>query len=186
MKNLLLTLLALSLSLSAFAQAGIYKTYDDFVNDNITAYRGKARLSYVFGGYAVIFNTEGESIKYDLRIKKMWGFRTNDKMTYRINKKKQPYYIAHIGTIVYYTNYTTKVKGDEISFDVNSHKPMISLGLDGEMIELKSKNVRELLSKTEEGRTYLKKYKLKSYRFDSREYTLLYEYIAAFNKYAAD
>ncbi len=187
MKNLFFTILVLFISLSATAQAGVYKTLNDFLNDKITEHGGKVKYNNTLASFTLIFKKKGEKVKYNLNTDEVWGFRNEEGYVYRINGKKHPYMIIEVGAICYYTNYTTVVRGNRISFEQNNHVPQISKGLDGEMINLTTRKLKMLLNESEEGRTYLEKYKPNNKLFSGTPYLKeLIDYITAFNKYVAD
>ena len=157
MKAFYISLIILIIPFASHAQCGVYKTYDDFVNNNLTYLGEKFSYSMVLGNFVIKFKDKKTKVKtkYDLTKEKIWGYKNHDRL-YRIYEEKDdPYYIAFIGKLIIYAPYDAEIQGDNVKFARSQFDPKISKGLNSEMMDLNYKNMIELLSQHESGKDFI-------------------------------
>jgi len=131
------------------AQVGIFKTYEDYLDNDVIDYAGYVQTRHAAGNFKVIFlNDEGEEVKVKVSQKAMWGYRKADNRVLRIDKKNVPYLILSVGKIVVYGSYSTRIYEELnlIEYNVNQYHPKISSDLNSEMINLSKRRLRNLLT----------------------------------------
>ena len=134
--------------MSVYAQAGIYRTYDDYLNDKVEIEFERGYASHALGKFKVTFkDPNGKKTKYKVDNKAFWGYRVKDKI-YRVNGKHQPYWLIEKGEICVYLSYNSKdiLGGEFIEVTANQFGPKMSFGMNGEMIDLNKKNVKKMMS----------------------------------------
>ncbi|WP_291720446.1 hypothetical protein [Bernardetia sp.] len=151
----ILTSVLLLISNVAFSQAGVYKTYKDYLNNNLTNYGRYSSVYHFLGRFTVSFENE-RGKKTDIKIRKgnIWGYKNNNGDVYRVDEKNYPRKITSFGKIVVYGNYTEKgysivTKRDpQTGFSSTSSTPyLFSFGTNGDMELLSKNNLRRALKK---------------------------------------
>ncbi|MCI4670439.1 MAG: hypothetical protein MRZ79_20050 [Bacteroidia bacterium] len=146
MKHLILTLFTTALYLSSFAQAGTYKTYEDYEAGKLKAYKTYATISNTMGDFKISFvNDQKRLVKINLKKEDYWGFQTNPERVFRINEDKEPCVILDKGEITLYGNYTAFTKKGKIFMEKNKYAAQVSKGLNAKMYKLKKENLALLL-----------------------------------------
>ncbi|MGK0387603.1 MAG: hypothetical protein ACI94Y_000329 [Maribacter sp.] len=144
-KIALFTMIVMIHSLAA-AQTGIFKTYEDFLSNNVIEYKNYSYTHHTFGNFKVAFiDNDDKTVIFDLNKESIWGYRKGDGNILRVDKRNNPNVIIMRGDIVTYGNYSTKISNDGFEMKSNQFFPQISLGLNGEMIRLTKKNLRKML-----------------------------------------
>lgn len=151
----ILTSVLLLISNVAFSQAGVYKTYKDYLNNNLTNYGRYSSVYHFLGRFTVSFENE-RGKKTDIKIRKgnIWGYKNNNGDVYRVDEKNYPRKITSFGKIVVYGNYTEKgysivTKRDpQTGFSSTSSTPyLFSFGTNGDMELLSKNNLRRAFKK---------------------------------------
>ena len=88
MKKYSLALLLLTaFANSAFSQAGMYRTYQDYLNDEVSKeYAEYVGAFHALGHFTVTFKTEDDrEVKIKIKKGKYWGYKTEKGLIYKIN-----------------------------------------------------------------------------------------------------
>lgn len=153
MRNVIITLLIILFGFNTpmqdeevhFVKCGVYKTYDDYINGNIIEYESLS-INMRFGKYSLVFTDKNaREVTYESNPEVLWGFLSPNRRTYRIGGKNHPYVIVELGKLVVYFNSSTTFYGNKVSYESNSHQPMISLGANGQMVKLIKRNIKTLI-----------------------------------------
>ncbi len=144
-------LLLMRLYLSdSFAQAGIFKTKDDYINNRVEKIdTNDLILGNIFGEDFLTVKIKGVKVKY--KVEDIYGFRDYDGFMYRkYNTGYHEYFVKmHIrGAICFYGNNISDLRRADKSTDLfacygsdfsKSSSYIVSKGLTGELIWLKKK-----------------------------------------------
>lgn len=149
MKKVLLSILVSLLAVSAFSQAGIYQTYEDFLENRVMEEYSEYVSSYhAFGRFTITFLDEyGEEVK--VKPGKYWGYRRENGMMFKFNKDGAPFYIVVRGALNVYTNYRSHFNEEgNLVFDYGgAYSPAFSIGDNGKFILLTQGRVKKQIKK---------------------------------------
>lgn len=127
------------------AQCGIFKTYDDFFNDNVETEYSDAWASHAGGNFKLVLkDSNGNKTKHKLSNNDIWGYRIKGKI-YRIDKKGQPYWLVERGNLNIYVAYNAKYFARQWELPNNQFSPKMSIGENGEMMSFSKKNLKRLI-----------------------------------------
>ncbi|WP_338792268.1 hypothetical protein [Bernardetia sp. MNP-M8] len=157
-KYFILTFLSYVISNFAFSQAGVYKTHEDYLNNNLTDYGIYSSVYHILGHFTVTFEDEnGKKTEIKIRKGNIWGYINNDGDVYRVNDKDDPCKIITIGKIVVYGNYTkagyttTTVTDSRTGFpSTRTSASFYSFGTNEEMKFLSKKTLKKELKKNKD------------------------------------
>ena len=134
--KVLLILSILFISLKVSADVVVYRTYEDFQNEDGEEYDDYRSYIHTMGSYTIIFMNNGKKVK--IRCRDMWGF-TYDDVLFRMDGNLATRVVS-IGTICYYENGTAnldmikyKKKTGEFAY---GHFCYISKTLDSKLIPM--------------------------------------------------
>lgn len=160
MKYTLIFSLLIIFTFTAIAQSGVYKTYEDYLNDNLTEYAEYSKTYHTAGNYIVVFkNEKGEKIKYHLNDKneKIWGYRRDSNNVLRVNyglKKYVPSLIYDIGKVILYLDMTANLNGEVNWISYGNHYIVVSKDLNSEMIQMSKKKWEPIFGERPKARDY--------------------------------
>jgi len=189
MEKVILTLSLVLLSLSIFAQKQTAQKQEvKFYNSASDFKKGIVAKTYTGYGINYSFKLGKSQISIDdTKIKlddvKYWGFSQGTEglksvNVYRIDKKKEPYLvISSDDKLVIYTEYMSRYSSEsgELTFSPNQFKPKVSLGLQGEMLELDKNNLKQLVKGNTKALEELKKR-------EKGNYQSLFDFVSRYNK----
>lgn len=149
MKTLLFSCLFSIISLTSFSQAGIYRTYKDFLEDRVMEeYSEYVKTFHSFGNFTVTFlDKNGEEIK--VKTEKYWGYRREDGLRFRIIDGGAPFCIVTQGKLNAYANFRTHLNEDgDLVFNYgSSYSPGFSRGDNGKLILLTKGKLKKEIKK---------------------------------------
>lgn len=146
MKKITFTIAILLSFFLCNSQVGIFKTYEDYQNNNVEEFDSYVKCFHVMGKFKVVFTKDGQEEKIEVSLFRMWGYRRGDGRIMRINDQGAPYVYIVEGDISIYANYSTKFdKRGNAKITSQAFAPLLSEGPDGSMIILKKKNVLKML-----------------------------------------
>lgn len=144
MNKLLLSIFSFifCLQLTAKDVVGIYRTYDDYINNDLDTMQ--LYLGYTHPKVAVTLQFVKNSEEFKVKCKDIWGFRLGPRL-FRIDAKTgQPACVINVGNFVYYENgpsymdgYKSKKASIEFTFGYFSY---FSLNINSEMIPYDQKS----------------------------------------------
>ena len=140
-------------------QVGLYRTYDDYVNQNIEKYDSVRGMGHVFKKFYVIFYSKGEEVKVKLTDSTIWGVTYGVDKDFRMNSRGKPLAIMSTGEIYVYTAYDYKNNYDPINREVRVLPYWCSKGSDGEISALTKGRLKKFLEGNANALELLKKVK---------------------------
>lgn len=102
MARLSLLLLFFVCSFLVNAQTGIYRTYEDYINNKLEDVGELSNVVHVQGEFSILFKRNDEKIK--VKCEEIWGFKYKNELFRVDHETQQPYYVYSIGKIIYYEN----------------------------------------------------------------------------------
>jgi len=146
--KIVFTIIISLVSFSIYAQSGIFRTYDDYLNDKVEIEFVDGTTSHAVGNFKVSFvDSSGNKTKYKVDNKAFWGYKVGDKI-YRVDGKHQPYWLIEKGVICVYVSYNSRYQlgGSFVEIKANQFSPKMSFGIKEEMVDVNKKNLKKIMS----------------------------------------
>src|SRR5690606_26016632 len=151
MKSIVFSFLLSTISYISYSQAGIYRSYKDFLEDKVMEeYPEYVKSFHSFGNFTITFlDEERQEVKVKIEAGKYWGYRQENGMQFKFSKGGAPCYIVTRGKLNAYTNFRSHLneEGNLVFEYGGSYARTFTKGDNGEMIVLSKKKLKKEIKK---------------------------------------